>query len=264
MDAPDPSSSLTFNYPHQRDISKKLVSFSNKVLGGTLTDKKGFALRDCIFFGLAHKSLHTFEAIRILCEHSLVDDAFALVRTLIEGIINATFVFFMNDATAKDYADFSDYHKWIQFRDFDEKVAREAESAVPMAEVEEMKNKYEAVRMRYEKNRNRDWHPDNLYKRASKVDAKFGQDCKEMRALVNSAWRMACQYVHGTAGSVLPRITVSGVSVDIRRQFRPEEAASLLSISNRAILILLAVADDRLTGKNRDEYRTLRAAWRGK
>jgi Family of unknown function (DUF5677) len=263
MNASDPSSSLTSNYSHQRDISNKLVSLSNKVLGGTLTDKKGFARKDHIFFGLTLKSLHTFEAIQILCEHSLVDDAFALVRVLIEGIINATVVLFGDDATADDYADFPDYKNWIDFQAL-ENVAPEAVSTVPTAEVEEMKNRYEAVRMRYEKNLKHNWHRDNLFVRATTIDTQIGQNCKEMRVLVNSPWRTACQYVHGTAGSILSHITESGSGIIICRQVKTEETASLLCISNRAIFILLAVAGDRLAGKNSDEYRTLRAAWRGK
>jgi hypothetical protein len=263
MDASEQATSLTFNYPHQRDISNRLVSFSNKVLGGTLRDKKGFARRDRIFFGLTHKSLYTFEAIRILCERSLVDDAFALVRVLIEGTINASFVFFMNDATANDYADFSDYQKWIQFRDL-EKVAPEAVSAVPTAEVEEMKNKYEAVRTRYENNRNGDWHPDPLFLRATKIDAHLGQGYNQMRALVNAPWRIACQNIHGTAGSVLPRITESDSGIVIRRQPKTEEAASVLFPSNMAVFALLALADTRLGTRNKDECLALRDVWRGR
>jgi hypothetical protein len=239
------------------------VSFSNKVLGGTLTDEKGFALGDRIFFGLTLKNLHTFEAIRILCERSLVDDALALVRVLIEGIINAAVVLFGDDATANDYADFPDYKNWIDFQGL-EKVAPEAVSTVPTAEVEEMKKRYEAVRLRYERNSMHNWHRDNLFERATKIDAQIGQNYKEMRVLVNSPWRMACQCVHGTAGSILSQITKSGSGIIICRQVKTKEAASVLYLSNRAIFTLLTLADTRLGARNKDELLTLDNAERGR
>ncbi len=228
-----------------------------------MTDERGFTRKDYVFFGLTDKSLHTFEAIQVLCANSLLDDAYVLVRILIEGIINGTYVSTMNDSVANDYADFSDYREWIEFQDL-AKVAPEITSTVPTTDVEEMKRKHAALRARYEKNANGDWSPENLFKRAAAIDMAVGHGLNLMRTLVNSPWRKACAWVHGTSASILSRVEESKSGVVIHRRYRAEEAAGVLFMSNMAIFALLALADLRLGTKNKNDWRSLYDFWGGK
>jgi hypothetical protein len=181
----------------------------------------------------------------------------------IEGIINGTYVSTMNDSIANDYADFSDYRDWIEFRDL-EKVAPEITSTVPKADVEEIKKKYSVLRARYEKNSNGDWCPESLFRRAAAIDGVVGYGFNLMRTLVNLPWRKACAWVHGTSASILSRVEETESGVVIHRKYKAEEAAGVLYMSNMAIFGLLALADLRLGAKNKEEWKGLYNAWGGK
>ncbi len=235
---------------------------SNQVFEGTHRAETEFTRKDYVFFGLADKGRVTFEAIRVLCEKSLIDDAFCLVRTLIEGIINGAYVAHKGDEVAKHYADFPDYWNWIEFTQLRE-VAPETTDETSREEVEEMERKYDAVKDRYEKFRRGEWCADNLFQRALALDTAASRDFNLMRALVNLAWRKASVYVHGTASSIVSRVQETDSGVAIKRTFTKEEAAGVLFMANMAMFALVALVDMRLGKHHQEQWERLYDRWAG-
>jgi Family of unknown function (DUF5677) len=255
---------LALNFGHQADVTTHLLEFGKEMLSGTFHSETPFVRKDLIFFALADKSLLTAEAIYILTNRMLVDDAFALIRVLIEGVVNGTYVLQMNDQTANDYADFPDFRDWIEFNQL-QAVAPEITNATLTEDVVKMRSKWESVRSRYENNgtNGQDWCSINLFRRASETDKVVGQPFKEMRTLVNLPWRKACIYVHGTAASIQSRVQATGSEITIHRRFETKDAASVLYMSNRAIFTLLAHVDIRLGKARAERWKMLYAFWRG-
>jgi hypothetical protein len=253
------SQPLPVNYKHQSDIAQALSILAREMFAGTIQSEVEFVQKDYIFFALADKSLTTFEAIQVLCERLLVDDSFALARTLIESVINGTYVSLMNDQIAADYADYTDYRDWIEFDRLRE-VASEITSTVPADDVEEMRRKWELTRARYDGKRG-DWCTQNLFRRACAIDSRIGPEYNLMRTLVNLPWRKACAHVHGTVASIHSRVRQSDSGVVIRRIVEPREAAGLLYIANMAIFALLALVDIRLGRARERDWRSLYQRW---
>lgn len=258
--APIPESEKpTLNYNHQLHISKELLRFGKDMLSGTIRTAGDFTRKDYVFFALADKCVDTSEAIRIVCRHRLVDDGFALIRVLVESIINSAFVVISDDRIADDYADFPDFRDWIEFEHMRDVIPEIADSTPP-ADVQEMRRKYDLVRNRYGVHQN-DWSEKNLFKRASTIDASVGNGFHLMRALVNLPWRKACTYVHGTAASIAARVHQQDSGVVIHREFESKEAAGVLFMSNMAMFALLAITDMRLEKRNKKTWRLLYDEW---
>ncbi len=252
---------LTLNYKHQRKISKQLLDFANEGFEGTLHAETEFTRKDYAFLGLADKARITFEAIQVLCEKSLLDDAFALSRTMIEAVINGAYVAHMGDQVANDYADFPDYWDWVEYSQLIE-VEPEMAAGMPPEKIAEMKRKHDAVKHRYEKLKG-EWCTDNFFRRASKIDAAAGPDFKLMRVLVNLPWRKASVYVHGTANSIASRLQETESGVVIQRRYTEQEAAGVLFIANMTMFALLAFLDIQLGKRHVNKWRELHAQWGG-
>jgi hypothetical protein len=252
--------SLTLDVVHQSNIAMKLAELAKQILSGTIRSEAEFVRKDYVFFALADKSVMTFDAIQILCERFLVDDAFALIRVLIESVINGTYVSQTNDQIANDYADYPDFRDWIEFEQL-RAVAPEITNNTPAEDVAEMLRKYEHIRTRYEKNQ--DWCADNLFLRASRIDALVGHGYNLMRTLVNLPWRKASTYVHGTAASIASRVRQNNSGVVIHRVFEPKEAAGVLFMASMALFALLALVDIRLGRHHENDWRCLYNEWGG-
>ena len=253
-------SNLALDFDHQLAIAKELLALAYEICEGTLHAETEFTRKDYIFFALADKNFATFEAIQALCERSLLDDAFALVRVLTECTINAAYVEYVTADVADDYANYSDFRNWVEYEGLRE-VAPELVAQVPATEVEEMQRKYAAVRERYERNRNRDWCSDSLFERASKIDKAIGGEFNLLRILVNSPWRKARAYVHGTASSITSRVREEAEGIVIRRRFTKEEAAAALFAANMVMFALLMFVDLRLGKRNAEKWRALYDRW---
>jgi hypothetical protein len=251
----------TLDFEHQLIITKELLAFGKKIMSGTIHAQTVFTQKDYAFFALADKSLATFEAIGILCEHELVDDGFALIRVLVEGIINAAFVVYSDDQTAADYANFPYFRDWVEFKEL-EAVAPEITNSRPGPEVDEMRCNYEKVEARY-RGHKADWSDQNLFKRASTIDAAVGHGYNVMRTLVNLPWRKASTYVHGSAASIEARVHHDDSGVVIHRKYDSKEAAGVLFMANMAVFSLLAIVDLRLGKNNEKQWRSLYERWGG-
>lgn len=253
---------LTLDFDHQCAIAVNLTTFANQVFEGTHTAETQFTRKDYVFFGLADKARLTFEAIQVLCERSLIDDAFVLVRAMIEAVINGAYIAHMGDQAANDYADFPDYWNWIEFTQL-QAVAPEITVQTPEEEGQEMQRKYEAVKDRFAQFRRGEWCRHKLFERASIIDSAAGKDFNLMRILVNLPWRKASVYAHGTADSIASRVHETETGVAIKRTFKREEAAGVLFMANMAMFTLLAFMDMRLGKRQVDKWHELYDRWGG-
>jgi hypothetical protein len=251
----------TLNLEHQSTTAKELLAFGKQIMSGTIHARTVFTQKDYAFFALADKSLATFEGIGVLCEHQLVDDGFALIRVLVEGIINAAFVVYSDDQTASDYANFPYFRDWIEFKEL-EAVAPEITNSRPRSEVDEMRCNYEKVESRY-RGHKADWCDQNLFKRASTIDAAVGHGYNVMRTLVNLPWRKASTYVHGTAAAIEARVHHDDSGAVIHRKYDPKEAGGVLFMANMAVFSLLVIVDLRLGKNNEKQWRSLYERWGG-
>ncbi len=247
------------NLDHQLAIAKELETFGNEICHGTLCAGTEFTLKDYIFFGLADKNFATFHSIRVLAEMGLADDAFALVRVLAECTVNAAYVGFSDgDEIPKDYRDFPEFFAWIEYQGL-LGVAPEAVKDLTAEEVEEMKKAYEAGKARYKKGAKYDWCSANLFQRATDIDKKTGLTL--LRTVVNSPWRKASAYVHGTAQSITSRVREEKEGIVIHRQVRPEEQAAALYAANLIMFALLMFADLRLGQRQAGKWGELHKRW---
>ena len=252
----------TLDLDHQRAVAAELSTFANQVFEGTHTAETEFTRKDYVFFGLADKARVTFDAIVLLCDQSLIDDAFILIRAMVEAVINGTYVQHMGDEAANDYAGFPDFWDWIVFTDL-QAVAPEITDQSPRDEIEEMRRKHEAVRDRYAQFRRGDWCQHTLFQRAALVDVAASKDFNLMRVLVNHVWRKASVYVHGTADSIASRVHRTESGVAIKRTFTREEGAGILYMANMTMFMLLALVDMRLGKRHVEKWRELYDRWCG-
>jgi hypothetical protein len=255
--------SLTTNFDHQLRIAKELEAFSNEVCQGTIQAENEFTLKDTIFFGLADKNFATFRSIQALLEMGLADDAFALVRVLAECTVNAVYICFSDgDEVAKDYRDFPEFFQWVEYQDL-LAASPDAVKDVSADEVEAMNKAFEAGKSRFQRGRTYDWCAANLFQRATDIDQKVDPNWSLLRMVVNSPWRKASAYVHGTANSITSRVKEEKGGIVIHRQVRPEELGSALYAANLIMFALLAFVDLRLGKHNAEKWRDLHKRWAG-
>lgn len=255
-----PVPALAIDYAHQLAIAKQLEAFAQQMCSGTLTSKNEFTQRDYIFFGLVDKNIGTFHSIRVLVEAGLADDGFALIRVLAESTVNAAFVEFSDtDQVAKDYADFPDFFRWIEYSDL-ARVAPDSAKDVTAEEITEMQRAHDAVKDRYAKHRH-DWSDLKLIQRAAEIDAKVDPKWNLLRVIVNSAWRKASAYVHGTARSITSRVKEKDGGIVIHREVSPQEQAAALYAANLILFALMMFVDLRLGKPNVMKLKELRLRW---
>jgi hypothetical protein len=226
-------------------------------LEGNLRLDEDISSRHYIFLGLADRGRITFDAIKLLSDNSCVDDAYALVRCLIETVINGAYVLFEGDAAADDYKDFPDYRSWQEFESL-RKVAPAYAGTLPSQTIAEMKKAHDFVKHRY---RGSDWSRDNFFKRAVKVDAHIAPTCNSMQMLVNIAWRKSSVYVHGTAESIAQRFCMEDGVIVIHRKPSEHEAAWVLFFANMAMFSLLSFLVDHFKKNFLSEWQALYDSW---
>jgi len=80
-------------------------------------EKSSFGIEFPISYLLFLRAERTYASIRFLSRQLMVDDAFALVRVMVEKIINAEYILLSGTDTALDYMQ---YHAFRRWRDFEE------------------------------------------------------------------------------------------------------------------------------------------------
>src|SRR5713226_9374947 len=140
-------SPLRANLGHQLTASRKLVDFAYSLVSGVEVKAKR---KDLIFLALADKCFVSTGAIQVLCEKGFVDDGLALVRVLIEAVVNAGYILESNDQVADDFAEYPQFFAWeifVGMRAVDP-VLTEGTSDTA---AEELKKAYQTVELRYAK-----------------------------------------------------------------------------------------------------------------
>lgn len=211
-----------------------------------------FERKDYIGFALFNRCLQTHEAAEIVVRNSLLDDAWVLVRALVEHAVNSVYMLFVADAqTADDFADYGDYLNYTNLLDLkgtDEALLRQI---VSVEEEEKLRLRYEAVRARFDGKRGDKWCTDDaLYKRAIRSDRINGNRRSDFLWLVNSVWRHASMYTHGTSRALADQVRQEGEITIINRKYAYSEASEALHSANPSLYLVLLPVDVRLGGKN--------------
>lgn len=218
-----------------------------------------FERKDYIAFALFNRCLQTHEATELVARQSLIDDVWVLVRALVEHAVNAVYMLYVADAATAD--NFNDYQVYLAYKVLldlkgtDEPTLRKLVSA---EEEQEGRVRFEKVRDRFDDKRGDKWCADDaLYKRAAQVDRVISQQSGEKRSeflwLVNSLWRYASGYTHGTAGALSDQLEDKGEEVFIRRKPTYSEAAKAMLSANSALYHVLLPIDIRLGAKHAAE-----------
>ncbi len=126
-----------------------------------------------------------------------------------------------------------------------------------------MQKAYEAGKDRFRRGRIYDWSIVPLFQRAKDIDQKVAPDFPLLRMVVNSPWRKAGAYVHGTARSITSRVNEENGGVVIRRVVRPEEQPAALYAANLICFALLSFIDLRLGKRKADKWKALYQRWAG-
>ncbi len=183
--------------------------------------------------------------------------------------MNCAYMLQVADAeTADNYADYSDYERYKEFEDLRATDENLAGQVVSPEKAEKLRARYEKVRTRYDDKRGDRWCKDErLYKRAARVDERISVAMKEKRTdflwLINSIWRYASSYVHGSADSIAAQVTEIKDGVRVQRKYSEEEAAEVLYSANFALYLVLLLVDLRLGGKNAQEIKRRYSEWAG-
>jgi hypothetical protein len=224
-------------------------------------------LKDTIAFTLYLRCLQTHEAIELLALHALVDDAWVLLRSMVEHAINSAYMLLIaDDQTASDFADYGKYTDYEYLRDIKLTNERAFRNQVSAETEENARARYEEVRERYENKRGMDkWCPDGaLYKRAEVVDNFLSKrtDGSPFLWLANTAWRIASAYTHGAASVLAEHVQPKEQTrVTLQRIYTPDEATDVLNWANFALYLISILIDVALGGRNVAEIEKRNAAW---
>jgi hypothetical protein len=252
-------------FQRQLEEARKLREFGYSIVEGKHQDH--FERKDYIAFALFNRCLQTHEAAELLVKQSLIDDAWVLVRALVEHTVNAAYMLQIADAaTADAYNDYQQYLAYkvlLDLKGTDEPMLR---NLVSEKQEEEGRLRFEKVRGHFDDKRGDRWCADDaLYKRAAKVDAAVSRQLGEKRSdflwLVNTLWRYASGYTHGMAGPLSDQLEEKGEEVWIKRKPTYAEAAKAIQSANSALYLILLPIDVRLSGKNAAELNRRFAAW---
>jgi 3-keto-L-gulonate-6-phosphate decarboxylase len=257
------SAEAEFN--RQMEEATHLREFAYSIVGGK--HDGNFTRKDYIGLSLFNRCLQTHQATEIVAKHSLIDDAWVLVRALAEHAVNCVYMLVVADAqTADDYADYADYLSYTTLLDLKSTNEAALRRVVSVEEEEKNRLRYEAVRSRFDGKRGDKWCVDDaLYRRAARVDrtvtAAGGEERSDLLWLVNSVWRYASTYTHGTAGALAAQVKEDAEGVTIHRKYTHEEAARVLHAANLALYLAVLPVDVRLGGKNIAELNRRLQRW---
>ena len=245
--------------------STRIRDFCYSIIQGKQEGK--FERRHYIAFALFTRCLQTHEAIQTVVVKSLVDDAWILLRALVEHAVNSVYMLLVaDDQTANDFADYGDYLRYealVDVKNTDEEALRHH---VSIEDEEKQRQRYEEIRSRFDGKRGDKWCTDNaLYKRAARVDKIIGEQRGEVRSdllwIVNTAWRHASEYTHGTSRSLVPHFDNEDEEVVIHRKYTHEEAVQVLRWATFALYLVALAVDTALGSKNATELNRMFEVW---
>lgn len=250
--SPDPIA-LTANLAHQLEQAGELRKLAYDVV---VAEHRGaFSRAQNLASAIFYRSLQTHEAVEILIRQQLVEDARVLLRVVVEHAVNFAYMLLIGDDSTVD--DFNKYPMFWRYKVLQGlKVADEPRfrSTVSPGREEEIRVEHEALKPRFKGRGNGEWCADRkLYERAAKVDQKLGEALKtkyvEFLWMVNSEWRFASSYVHGTLDSLLDQVSEASGVITIEQKFDAEDAATALYSANFALALCIRLLDNSLGEK---------------
>jgi len=242
-----------------RRIGRKL----QQLLWRRMTHFEADGFEFAIAYALFVRAERTFSSIRTLARLSNVDDSFALVRVMVEKIVNAEYILLTGTETALDYVQFLAFREWRDLQVVTPEIApkytpdvlRRLRDAHDQAKTKTLpdgsqKNRY---------GRGNDWIEMGLSKRAEAVDEllkkKFAaRTFKSTRMLYDATYHKSASYLHGMWASLGRSFESEGrdddasepedgmvtMSVGIRlRDKNPRVAVEALKAANLAALSVL-------------------------
>lgn len=209
-----------------------------------------FERKDYIGLAMFYRCLQTHEAIELVVKPSLVDDGLVLVRSLVEHAVNAVYMLTIADAaTADAFAEYGTYLAYEQFASLKAVDADLMRAQVSAEQEDRMRDRYNAVRSKFENKRGDKWCADDaLYKRALRLDytLRLPEIGTEWRLLVNGVWRLASRYTHGTAQALAGLMKQDSEVTTLERKATHKEAAIVLQSANTALYLSLLPVAGRL------------------
>ena len=189
--------------------ARKLARKLQKVLRKDMPKFESDGFEFAIGFALLLRAERTFLSIRTLARMRMVDDAFALVRVMVEKVINAEYILLVGMSAAEDYIQFAAFREWRDLED----LRGVAPSLVPKYTEEQlsrMRTTHDRAKMkmlpdgsqRPRFGRGNDWTDVGLAKRAEVVDEmlcnKFSMRASSTaRILYHSTYKKSASYLHG-------------------------------------------------------------------
>ena len=252
--------SLTRNLEHQKVQATELRNLAYSVIvaehEGPSTQAQNLAL------ALFYRGLQTHDAVQVLINEKLVEDAHILVRVLVEQVVNCAYMIAVaDDQTADDFVKYPKYWRYKLLKDLIGTNENRVRKSVSAEMEEEIRLEHESLRPRFKDRRNGEWCADGqLHVRAAKVDEKLSEvlnrPSMEYRWMVNSEWRFASSHVHAMADSLLDQVSVAEGVITIEQKFDEEDAAAALYSANFALSLALPLVDNLLGGEKSGEVST--------
>lgn len=245
---------LTTNLDHQLEQAPELRKLAYEVV--VAEGLRDLTMAQRIALAMFYRSLQTHEAIEILLNQKLVEDARVLVRVLVEHMVNCAYMLVIGDEeTATDFVKYPRYWNYFLMRDLKAVDESRFRKHVSVELEDETRKEYEALLPRFQNRRNGEWCADaKLHQRAAKIDNGFAEFLKqpynEFRWLVNSEWRFAGSHVHGNADALLEQVSRSENVITIEQKFDAEDAAEALYAANFGLSLVLHLIDGLLGAKN--------------
>lgn len=210
-----------------------------------------------IAYVLLLRAERTHASIRTLARLRFVDDAFALVRVMVEKTINAEYILLKGADVALDYIQFHAYNEWRQLEVL-QKESPELAPAYTVAHLEKLRSAHDraktklqpdgTIKQRY--GRGHDWLEMGVSKRAEAIDEELRlrisrKSFKATKLLFQSTYNKGAAYLHGEWVSIARSLKLDGgngalsseetaeVRIGIRIKDRePRIAADALSAAN--------------------------------
>jgi Family of unknown function (DUF5677) len=215
-----------------RTISRKL----QQLLWKDMVHFEGAGFEFAIAYVLFLRAERTFSSIRTLARLRFVDDAFALVRVMVEKVINAEYILLSGTDTALDYIQ---YHAFREWRDLEElKNVNVAIAPKHTAEfLDRLRTAHDQAKMRTlpdgsqksRYGRGHDWIEIGLSKRAEIIDQalmkRFSRRAfKSTQILYHSTYKKGAAYLHGM------RVSLAR-SLELGQTDKPTDAADTIEMS---------------------------------
>jgi len=248
-----------------------------RILWSKSLDSHGFGFEFAVSYVLFLRAERSLAAIRLLVREGLTDDAMALVRVMVEKVINAEYILLGGAEPAMDFIQFGAFDDWRTYQEISERHPSLAPQYKKQVS-KDLKRMHDEARIKIlpdgsAKNRygrGHDWIELSLLKRSQKVDALL----KERRLpaktcmMFDGSYKRSAQYLHGSFASIVrsidagrdkgkPLIDSGKVEVEVGIRLRdnsPKLGVDALATANAVAFQMLAFLADVLSQQKSKQW----------